>query len=239
MVDPDGRDIGYTVGKQYKDKDGRLVTPVTVNVSIAVLDLSKGGKHDINKVIAAFTSKLTAALSGTVGDKNAAIVFSVGKIDVQKVNSADDVKDNQHLLTVVDDVRGKADPDKGGEAGGIAEKGGKSAFVEKGEEGFMAENMLHEFGHTIGLDHSWQDKMSSTDDGKNYMDYANSRSTGFTGEQLAESFSQYQSGRLNQGTGYQRAANNSYTIGQTTNEQPYRVIQAGQRMPKPVVNPNK
>ena len=53
------------------------------------------------------------------------------------------------------------------------------------------------------------------------------------------SFAQYQSGRLNQGTGYQRAANNSYTIGQTTNEEPYRVIREGQRMPKPVVNPNK
>ena len=234
-IDPDGRDIGFEVGKQYKDKDGRLVTPVTISVKMAVLDLSKGGKHNTNSVISDFKSQLTKALTGTYGDKNSAIEFKVGTLDVQSIGSADDVKDDQHLITIVDDVTGKADPDKGGDAGGLAETGGKIAYVQKGEAGWMAQSMVHEFGHNIGLDHSWKDNMNSTDDGRNYMDYTNNRNN-LSPEQVAESFGQYNSGKLNQGVGYQKAANDSYTIGRTTNEQPYRTIRAGQRMPKPLTN---
>jgi hypothetical protein len=80
--------------------------------------------------------------------------------DVQytTANSMADVLPSDHLLVVVDDVNGKADPAMGGgKAGGIGIIEGKVTYVQNTSNfDFLVESSVHEIGHNMGLEHTTQ-----------------------------------------------------------------------------------
>ena len=235
-IDPDGRDIGYSQASQTTDKKTGVTTiTYNVNVSMAVMNSSSMSSKEYQKAVSSFTSQLNKAVSGTfnAGDKTK-IVFQAGNIDVRNVSSMSDVKTTDHLMVVVDDVTGKSA--KGGEAGGLAEMGGKIAYVEKGDASFTAGNMVHEFGHNIGLAHNWDSGYKDDDGETNYMGYGNVKNQ-MVGIQLNQSLLKYKFGELNRGQNYETLTKDYNTNGYTTQQMPMNYnVNRGGKIPKRLQN---
>jgi RHS repeat-associated protein len=131
-IDPDGRDVELNqAGETTNKKTGVTTITYNINVSMAIMNSTGMGSKKFGDVVSTFINQLTKALSGTfnAGDKTK-IVFQAGKIDIRSVSDMSEVKKTDHLMVIVDNVTGKSA--KGGEAGGLAEMGGKIAYVENG-----------------------------------------------------------------------------------------------------------
>ena len=137
-------------------------------------------------------------------------------------------------MVVVDNVTGK--DAKGGEAGGLADIGGKIAYVEAGSASGVAGNMVHEFGHNMGLLHSFETP-NKTDDGvTNYMGYGAVRNQ-MVGFQLNQASLKYKFGDLNKGQNYDILNNDYNTNGRTTQQMPLNYnVNRGSKIPKRLKN---
>jgi hypothetical protein len=231
-IDPDGRDVGFSkAGETTNKKTGITTITYNVNVSMAVMNSSSMRREDYQNTVNSFRNQLTSSLTGTfnAGDKTK-IVFQTGNIDVRSVSSMSDVKKTDHLMVVVDDVTGKSA--KGGPAGGLAEMGGKIAYVEAGNSSFTSGNMVHEFGHNIGLSHNWDSGYKEDDGATNYMGYGDVKNQ-MAGVQLNQSLLKYNFGELNKGNNFEVLKNDYQTNGTTTQRTPleYNVGKGG-RIPK-------
>lgn len=163
-----------------------------------------------------YTKKLSKGLTQALKGKNGKITYT-SDVELTVAKSIKEVKKTDHLLVVVDNVEGQADSDE--EAGGLAQMNGQIAYVETGDVGWMVQAGIHEIGHNFGFGHSWKDGISDNDDGTNYMDYTNNRSS-FSFEQLNSIGNK---GALNQGSPVQAApyTTNNWLWNTSTNSQPW------------------
>ncbi|MEP3385316.1 MAG: RHS repeat-associated core domain-containing protein, partial [Flavobacteriaceae bacterium] len=164
--------------------------------------------------------KLSSALYGSDGD-----VKYRSDVQIEAVDSVDDVDSSDHLQVIVDDVEGKSA--KGGEAGGLAPYDGKVSYVEAGGffspvgMQFMTDTGVHELGHNFGLKHNWEDFLPDSNGSNNYMGYSSERWGGFSIKQLQLITRNIEF--LNQGSPTQKApsSSNNWIYHNSTNSQPY------------------
>ena len=156
-------DSVWQTSKQTVDKNGKSTINTTIHVRGKVLDLSgvkeggggcssaKDGRATLAKGI---NDKLNAQKSSST---DAAGNTTNVSFDAQYsvANSMAEVSESDHLMVVVDDVTGRADPNLGGgKAGGIAEFDSKIAYISnEGPMNHMIDKAVHEFGHNMGLEH--------------------------------------------------------------------------------------
>lgn len=235
-TDPDGRDIGFSKAGETTDKKTGVTTiTYNINVSMAVMNSSSMNSKDYQSAVSSFTSQLTKSLSGTFNSSDKTkVVFQAGDIDVRSVSSMSDVKSSDHLMVVVDNVTGK--DDKGGEAGGLGALGGKIAYVEGGSASGVAGNMVHEFGHNMGLIHNWRSPSKDDDGATNYMGYGAVRNH-VAGSQLNLSSINYNIGQLNKGENYEILKQDYNTNGRTTQQMPLQYnVGRGGKIPRTLKN---
>ena len=234
LVDPDGNEIGFSkAGETIDKKTGVTTVTYNVNVSMSVMNSSNMSRKDFQSAVSSFTDQLTKSLTSTfsAGDKTQ-IAFQAGEIDVRSVSSMSDVKNTDHLMVVVDDVTGK--DAKGGEAGGLAVLGGKVAYVQQGSAYGVALNMVHEFGHNMGLSHNFETSNKGDDGTTNHMGYNNVRSQ-FAGVQLLQSLNKSNAhpSQLNIGNNYEILKQDYNTNGYTTQQMPLQYnVGRGNKIPK-------
>ena len=243
-IDVNGDSV-WTTTKTVKDRNGRLIITNTIHVQGKVLDLSgveKGGggcsapKSGLADLVSEIIRRLNAEKTGHIDDN--ANSTTVWNFDVQftVASSMEDVDPSDHLLVVVDDVTGKADPALGGgDAGGLSRVRGLIAYVENTSNmNFLIESSIHEIGHNLGLGH--------TNNGTgNYMSYDQSRN-GFTGLQIMQIFNMAKNGALNKGLNSERSikSTNNWFYHTSSNVAPYyKNTSQGDRIPKTIPNPTE
>ena len=235
-TDPDGRDVGFSKAGETTDKKTGVTTiTYNVNVSMSIMNSSSMSSKDYQSAVSSFTNQLTKSLSGTFNSSDKTkVVFQAGEIDVRSVSSMSEVKSTDHLMVVVDNVTGK--DDKGGEAGGLGALGGKIAYVEGGSASGVAGNMVHEFGHNMGLIHNWRSPSKDDDGATNYMGYGAVRNN-MVGAQLNSSSINYNIGQLNKGENYEILKQDYQTNGRTTQQMPLQYnVGRGGKIPRTLKN---
>jgi hypothetical protein len=189
-------------------------------------DAAEGLASEINNSFNEETATDYDANSNTTYVYNFDVEFTVAK-------SMDEVSASDHLLVVVDDVTGKADPEMGGgPAGGVSVDQGKVAYVENTKNfNFLVEESVHELGHNMGLDHV-------KDQPANFMSYDQSRNF-FSKTQIKTMYNQSRFGQLNKGSNSQRSiqSTNNWFFHTSSNVEPYKKnTQAGDRIPLTIKN---
>ena len=147
----------------------------TVHITGKVLDEAASGTATAKSLAADLNKRLNAQSTSEVRNipgGSSIVVNTTIDANYQAANSMDDVDASDHLLVMVDNVTGKADPKLGGgEAEGIAQTPGKVGYVE-GRSRDIAETAFHEVGHNLGLHHpdsnSASNPMSYTGRGANF-----------------------------------------------------------------------
>ncbi|MBC9930403.1 RHS repeat-associated core domain-containing protein [Chitinophaga qingshengii] len=231
-------DSAWTTTKKVTNADGTTTTTNTLHVRGKVLDLA-GVKVGGGCNCRSGTGDLAEGINSTLNKKSTSNVVDgnteIWKIDAQfsVANSMDDVSSSDHLLVVVGDVTGKADPKLGGgEAGGIALSQGKIGYIEKSSNmRFMIQSGVHEIGHNLGLEHK-------ENGSGNFMSYDQERYR-FTSLQILTMYNMAKNGVLNQGGNSQRSVvnSNNWFFHTSTNKEPYRKnTSVGQRIPLIVNN---
>ncbi|WP_073288738.1 reprolysin-like metallopeptidase [Hymenobacter psychrotolerans] len=136
-------------------------------------------------------------------------------------------------LIVVDQMIGvNAD---GGPLGGLAPQFGSHLYVGKTGVAGMAKVIVHEIGHTMGLQHTWEDEFAGNDrDPRNAMSYGTVAQPTFSGEQLFFSFTKR--GSLMTRTNFQVTTGDMESpFGKSTNVRPTRTnIGRGITIPTPL-----
>lgn len=232
-IDVNG-DSTWTTTNTVKNSNGSTTTTQTTHITGKVLDLadftkgggcnSKSGAEDLaSDINHTFNSKSVRTTDGMNEE-----VFNFD-VNYTVANSMDDVSSSDHLLVIVDDVTGKADPALGGgEAGGRADIGGKVAYVEAGMGyQFTVESGVHEIGHNLGLNH----ERNGTG---NFMSYDNRR-THFDRLQMRSLGNLYKNGGQNLNGNSQRSIHNTnnWFYNTSSNEAPwYKNTSVGERIPK-------
>jgi RHS repeat-associated protein len=232
-IDVNG-DSTWTTTNTVVNKDGSKTVTNTTHIRGKVLDLSgvkKGGgcisKNAAGDLAAGINERFNKSSTRSV-HKNTTTVYN---FDVQfdVARRMDDVATSDHLVVVVDDVTGQADPALGGgEAGGVANPKGKISYVENTSNfDFLIENSVHEVGHNmLGVGHY----KNGTG---NYMSYDQKR-TNFTGLQMIQMYNMSKNGALNQGANSERSiqSTNNWFFHNSSNVAPYRLnTQAGSLIP--------
>jgi RHS repeat-associated protein len=233
-IDINGDSVWVTTAHTYNKKGDITSTTHTLHATIKVFDVT-GKVKDLKGLAKEFQLSLMGAFSGFTKDAN-----YTTDIQVTAVSSMDEVGTGDHLIALVDDVTGKSA--KGGPAGGVAEYFGMVSYVEVGKRGWMAESMVHEFGHNLGLRHSWDDGHSDTGPGEpnnNYMSYDRSnKHLIFTKDQINYVYDKTRQGKQNQGGNHTLWYNpNNVNNGKSTNGKPFRgVVKPGQKVPGLIQN---
>ncbi len=197
----------------------------------------------LNQANAYSISDFISGLNSKLNSQTSSMTFSDGSVNVYNIQanftaakSIEDVKEGDHLLTIVNKVLGKGDPALGGgPALGIAKLKGKNSFIQYGQGVQMA---FHELGHNFGFNHPEDDE---PDYSTNPMGYAPGN-LNFSRDQLIKIYDRARKpGLLNQGVNRQYIINKvpGYND-RSTNERPYK----GQRtfkmmIPTIIINPNK
>ena len=241
-IDVNG-DSTWTTTTTVKQKDGSSIVTHTTHITGKVLDLSgvkQGGggcsraRNAVGELAQGINNKINSNTTMSVnGD-----VTDVYNFDAQYTvaNSMDDVSESDHLLVVVDDVTGKADPALGGgNAGGVASIGGKVAYIQNSSNmNWLIDASTHEIGHNMGLTH----EPNGTG---NLMSYDHSHGGGakLDGLQIMQMFNRANNGALNQGPNNEHSiqSSNNWFYNTSSNQAPYyKNVSTGQKIPLTIKN---
>jgi len=241
-IDVNGDSI-WTTTNTVKQKDGSTITTHTTHITGKVLDLSgveQGGggcsrpRNAVGELADGINNKINSNSTMSVNG-NATDIYN---FDAQYTvaNSMDDVSGSDHLLVVVDDVTGKADPALGGgNAGGVAPIGGKVAYTENSSNmKWLINSSVHEIGHNMGLSH----EPNGTGNTMSY-DYSHGGGSKLDGLQIMQTFNKANNGALNQGSNNQRSiqSSNNWFYNTSSNQAPYyKNVSTGQKIPLIIKN---
>jgi RHS repeat-associated protein len=153
LIDEDGRDIGYSI---TKTKDGTTVIHVTVGAVIInkSKDFSNAGDMEYvrSQIESEVRKQYSEKFTGPGGEK-----FEVDfNINLRVGKSEEDIKKNDHVITLVDNVHDNSDQ----KVAGLAKLGGNviNAETEGGNAPKVAKLVSHELGHNLGLDDEYEYK---------------------------------------------------------------------------------
>lgn len=184
-------------------------------------------------------NRLIKSLKGTyTANEKKVFTFTVGSVSFRNVSRMSDVKDDEHLTVIVDDVEGTT-TDKDGkihQVGGIGQFGAKISYIEPNSINEMSSKTVHELGHNFRLEHNWSrfaPKDAKAQGDKNYMSYGSTKRDRFSGQQLWSIWLSRK--RLNQGRNSKRVTKNNFRHGQwSTEKNPTNIdVYKGQKMPVP------
>ncbi|MEO1652126.1 MAG: RHS repeat-associated core domain-containing protein [Bacteroidota bacterium] len=155
MVDPDGKDWVITTLKG-EGKGGRdLIKIQFTGAVIDERDQSKLSEKQIarrEKSVQKFMEQLTKQIEKSFKGKDKDYEF-VTEAVVRVVEDEKQVKENDHVIRLVDDIS-KVNSNEGKEAAGFASPGNRYAYVEGGRSlKDMVTTGAHELGHTAFLGH--------------------------------------------------------------------------------------
>ena len=224
-IDINGDSVWVTTTHTYDKKGNITSTRNTIHATIKVLDVT-GKVKDLKGMAEEIQNSIAAAFTGFTKDA----VYDAD-INVTAVTSMDDVAEGDHLIAFVDNVKGKSS--KGGPAGGLADFKGKIGYVELGKSDWMVDASVHEFGHNLGLNHTFENPHYKSEPTNNYMSYDRKNHLIFDGFQINSVYQAAQKGQLNQGSNYSTWYNPSnVNSGYSTNEKPFRgIINVGKKVP--------
>jgi RHS repeat-associated protein len=191
-VDINGDSV-WTTTQTHTDANGNVTVTNTINITGKVLRQSSGTAK-AQEVATGLNARLNAQKDTSGPKKNAdgTTTTTITKINANftAASSMSDVSSKDHLVVIVDNVTGKADPKLGGgEAGGLAVLGGQIAYVENAG---AVESAFHEVGHNLGMEHP------DSNNG-NPMSY-NGSGNNFSSLQMMQTYNRARNGALNQGS---------------------------------------
>lgn len=240
-IDNNGDSVWVTSTSNLEDfgnGTSRTTVTHTIHITGKVLDASDS-YVDVDEVAAGIEVGLNALGSSNTtrwGDNTFVTKISV-EAQIEVAQSMDDVADSDHLITIVDNVLGGADPKGGGgNAGGLGAMFGKISYIESSSFGSagMISSGIHEFGHNMGLSHDFTNP-------SNHMSYSSERS-GLNFGQLESVVNSFYEGKQNQGPNYSVSGSSSRNTlwHNSTNQAPYDFnVSRGQRIPHILVNTTK
>jgi RHS repeat-associated protein len=230
-IDINGDSVWVTTTHTY-DKNGNITsTTNTLHATIKVIDVS-GNVKDLKGMAEDIQASLAAAFTGFTKD-----ALYTTDIQVTAVTSMDDVKESDHLIAFVGDINGTSA--KGGPAGGLGDFKGKIAYIKADDNrDWMVESSVHEFGHNVGLPHTFEDSHYVGEPTNNYMSYDTKNHLIFDVYQINSVYQAAQKGQLNKGSNYSIWYNpNNVNYGRSTNEKPFRgIINVGKKVPAILYN---
>jgi len=227
-------DSTWTTTNTIKNANGTTTTTYTTHITGKVLDLA-GVKLGGGCNVRSGTRELARDINSSFNKQRTMNQLPNGNqeiwnfdVNFTEAKSMNDVSGSDHLLVVVDDVTGTADPELGGgPAGGLAERNGKIAYVENASYYFLVDNSVHEIGHNMGQRHE-------KDGSGNYMSYDQQRNK-FSGLQIMQMFNSSRNGVLNQGSNSQRSIinTNNWFYNTSSNKTPWlKNTNKGEIIPK-------
>lgn len=237
-VDINGDSV-WTSTERHTDSNGNVTVTNTINITGKVLRQSSG-KATAQGVATGLNARLNSqkTTSDPVKNRDGTTTTTITKIKANftAASSMNDVSSSDHLVVIVDNVTGKADPNLGGgEAGGLAALGGQIAYIENAD---AVETAFHEVGHNLGMEHP------DSNNG-NPMSY-NGRKNNFSALQLLQTYNRARNGALNQGsnstlmgTAFPGVPHGQFFSPTTTQSRPFMVAPDKRaRIPLPLINPN-
>ena len=238
-VDINGDSV-WTTTNTAVDGNGNSTVTQTVNITGKVLK-EGGGSQRAGDVANGVNSRLNSQNSTTTvenGDGTTTTYVKNINANFTSANSMEDVSSSDHLLVVVDNVEGKADPNLGGgDAVGLAGTG-KIGYVEGSNSSSVTETGFHEVGHMLGLSHP------KANNSNNPMSYTG-RGANFSAGQMSSIVGNSNAGYPNRGKNrammsafYPNLPQGSFDF--STNNRPFQSA-PGQRaiIPLPLINKNK
>ncbi|WP_026231596.1 RHS repeat protein [Neolewinella persica] len=217
-ADPLGDSIWVTI-EQSRNNDGVLVNNFTIHAEGKVLN-SAGWFGNAKKVATGINDYYNGQSSSTQsGNGITNISFDV---NFSEASSMSQVAKSDHLLVIVDNVLGKADPDLGGgNAGGLANTPGKIGYIE----GNSVSTAIHEFGHNMGLPHV-------PNGTSNIMSYDNPKSV-LTGSQMVNILSNVSDANRGSNREISKFTNTNWFYHTSTNIAPWGFnVKKGDIIPK-------
>ena len=244
-IDVNGDSV-WTTTSTIKQKDGSSIITHTTHITGKVLDESgvkQGGggcsrpRNAVGELAQGINNKINSNATISVnGD-----VTDIYNFDAQYTvaNSMDDVSESDHLLVVVDEVTGKADPALGGgNAGGIAVGHGKIAYTQNsGDMNWLINSSVHEIGHNM-LGGSEAHEKNGTGNAMSY-DYGHGGGSKFDGLQIMQIYNLTRNGVNNQGANNEHSitSSNNWFYNTSSNQAPYyKNVSTGQKIPLTVKN---
>lgn len=221
--------------------DTGLATTVIIKVNLRA-DLYNISSGSVTRLTNAVEQAFRVAVEQTYTPVSATRAINAKKMVYKFVPGQISVKERYDYkntagkleLVVVDEMVGvNAD---GGPLGGLAPQFGTHLYVGKASVASMAKVIVHEIGHTMGLQHTWNDEFVGNDrDPRNVMSYGTIARPKFSGEQLFWSFTKR--GSLMKRTNFQVTTKDMESpFGKSTNVRPTRTyIGRGVIIPAPLI----
>ncbi|UIR55916.1 DUF6443 domain-containing protein [Sphingobacterium sp. SRCM116780] len=217
-------------------KNGKQITHInTIHITGKIIKMGSS-YMTANKYAASLNKKLNSQSGSTtiMGEKNIHRI----QANFTGASSMKEVSKSDHLIVLVDNVLGKGDLELGGNnAVGLAQRGGKIAYVELGSDNIV-QTGFHEVGHLLGLGHP--SRNSSLNNPSNPMSYFGGNSN-FSTIQLSSMLIPIEAGMLNQSFNSAKIPANQ--VGKynnvSTNAKPFNNVGADRVIPFPISNPNK
>ncbi|MBW4889217.1 RHS repeat-associated core domain-containing protein [Mucilaginibacter sp. HMF5004] len=194
-IDMNGDSVWTTSTRVQHGKD--VTETRTIHITGKVLDAAGVSSVRAGELAASLNDRYNAqTATDSYKNNDGGTTHITYNVDAkfEAASSINDVKNSDHLVAIVDQVTGKADPKLGGgDAVGVARLNGKISYVEAtGSLKGMTDIAFHEVGHNMGFDHpnanSTSDPMSYTGQGAN-----------FSNKQVIDIYYNASSGMLNQG----------------------------------------
>jgi hypothetical protein len=221
IIEVNGDSIWVTA-ETVENADGTYTNYQTIRGTVKVYDTT-GDVDDLDGIAYQLENELRKTLKG----KDGTVVIR-SNIEVTAVKSMNEVDESDHLIVIVDDVV----PDGWFTSRrGLARMNGKIGYAEF--HGGFFKTMVHEFGHNLGLNHSWEDGYDDTNTDVNYMSYGGSSRKSFSASQVIQiKRNVYQ---MNQGENFEIApkTTNNWFWNTSSNLRPYYFnVSEGDKIPK-------
>lgn len=218
----------------------RITYTIRVNLKAELYDISQGSYPGLaNAIESRFNQAVKQTHTPPKGAKSLQQIvfqFTPGEVSVTERNDYKNTA-GKYEIVVIDQVLGSNSQDRNG-AAGIADFYGSHLFVGKNRVTGMVSTIIHELGHSMGLQHTWEDAFPGNDrNPNNMMSYNRTTDATFSGEQLFQAFTKRSS--FMQTRNYIVTPEDMNTLyGGSTNDRPVRTNTGrGVAIPAPINNP--